>query len=729
MKNLKTQIIQFLIQVLVLILVWIAKVIFGLSKITKSGSGTSLPGFLVEKYFPWILTNLSQDFVQIILITGTNGKTTTRAILVHIFEENGEIVCTNRGGANIMRGIAASLLLNKNWKAQSKAKIAILEIEEATLPILTRFVLPNFLILTNIFRDQLDAYGEIDQTLSYFNNSIGQIIKNSQKISDFRKNLDQNLKLSENQGLSEGEISKIPKQEKIKSDNSQNYIDRNSFENKVKIDQNNSKLVKNLQKLIKIIPFFNSKKSTPNFNSQKNQKDNEIKTKISDLEDPDLKNLENSSSGFKKKQFQGFFGRQFPKENIYEDDFDNSKENFEESFNNSDPEKKLILKNSVALESLLLNKKNNSTFDLSENLKISKNNQNLTHNSLILAKSSNDNLNIEKQKNLSKNPVKIINSVVNLSNIEKITKITLNDKQKKSEKKILKNLFLPQIIVNKDDVKLLTCLQNCTLPIIGFELATDAGNLPKFEEVEKIFKPVFETIITAKSLVARGGLSHFELNFDQKNEIKNETVKKITIETQLPGFFNLYNILAIIPVVYPIFGNKIVDSIASFGPVFGRGEIIKIKNNQIKIFLVKNPAGFEQVLELIHAENLENKNNSTKIKSQNETNLAFLINDKIADGRDLSWLWDVDFENFLTNTKVDQILTGGIRGPDMLLRLEMSNWLVKIEDNKNNSEELIETILNSQKDWIICATYTAMLEIRTKLGKHTKLKEIDSSGY
>jgi len=106
-----------------------------------------------------------------------------------------------------------------------------------------------------------------------------------------------------------------------------------------------------------------------------------------------------------------------------------------------------------------------------------------------------------------------------------------------------------------------------------------------------------------------------------------------------------------------------------------------------------------------------------------------LINDKIADGRDLSWLWDVDFENFLTNTKVDQILTGGIRGPDMLLRLEMSNWLVKIEDNKNNSEELIETILNSQKDWIICATYTAMLEIRTKLGKHTKLKEIDSSGY
>ena len=105
-----------------------------------------------------------------------------------------------------------------------------------------------------------------------------------------------------------------------------------------------------------------------------------------------------------------------------------------------------------------------------------------------------------------------------------------------------------------------------------------------------------------------------------------------------------------------------------------------------------------------------------------------MINDKIADGRDLSWLWDVDFENFLLNTHVDRIITGGLRGPDILLRLEMADWKADINDNKNMNE-IVEEIIDSPDDWVVCATYTAMLDFRAKIGKYTKLKKIDSMGY
>ncbi|NJS40789.1 hypothetical protein HC766_00060 [Candidatus Gracilibacteria bacterium] len=108
------------------------------------------------------------------MISGTNGKTTTRSILTKIYQEESKKVLTNIGGANIMRGIATSLLLDLNWIAKPTSNIAILEVEEATLPKITKYIKPNKIIFTNIFRDQLDAYGEIDQTLEYFHQTLDQ---------------------------------------------------------------------------------------------------------------------------------------------------------------------------------------------------------------------------------------------------------------------------------------------------------------------------------------------------------------------------------------------------------------------------------------------------------------------------------------------------------------------------------------------------------------------------
>ena len=156
----------------VLVFIIQAKLLRLFLSLLKKGNATSLPGILIELYFPWLINILTKNYKQIIVISGTNGKTTTRSILVKIFGEAGFKVCTNLGGANIYRGIATSLLFDHNWLGNPKSDILILEIEEATLPKISRFVKVDKLILTNLFRDQLDLYGEIDVTLNYFKKSL-----------------------------------------------------------------------------------------------------------------------------------------------------------------------------------------------------------------------------------------------------------------------------------------------------------------------------------------------------------------------------------------------------------------------------------------------------------------------------------------------------------------------------------------------------------------------------
>ncbi len=158
--------------VLILIFILQAKIIKFVLKILKKGNATSLPGLLVELYFPNLISGLSTGYEQVILITGTNGKTTTRSILANIYKQAGHKVCTNLGGANIYRGITTALLLDKTWTGKTKSDILILEIEEATLPKMSPYLKADKLILTNLFRDQLDLYGEIDKTLQYFQQSL-----------------------------------------------------------------------------------------------------------------------------------------------------------------------------------------------------------------------------------------------------------------------------------------------------------------------------------------------------------------------------------------------------------------------------------------------------------------------------------------------------------------------------------------------------------------------------
>jgi UDP-N-acetylmuramyl tripeptide synthase len=171
--------------------------------------------------------------------------------------------------------------------------------------------------------------------------------------------------------------------------------------------------------------------------------------------------------------------------------------------------------------------------------------------------------------------------------------------------------------------------------------------------------------------------------------------KKYTTPLKVKGIYNAYNAagaLAIVKSVLPDSDNdKIIDALANIESAFGRGEVFKIGDTEVELLLVKNPSAFQLSL-------------ASFVDKDHDYMIA--INDAIADGRDVSWLWNVDFHS-LQNVKV----TSGTRATDMTLRLKYDDIKTDatIEDLK---QALTKFTSSSKKPKRIFATYTAMLEIR-----------------
>lgn len=134
--------------------------------------GSSFPGQLALKIDPNVLTNLTDDY-EVIVVSGTNGKTLTTALIVNILKAAFGEVITNPSGANLAQGIVATFLQAKLPNNQ-KRKFAVLEIDEATLPKVTQYFKPDLFVFTNIFRDQLDRYGEIYTTYQLLQTAANQ---------------------------------------------------------------------------------------------------------------------------------------------------------------------------------------------------------------------------------------------------------------------------------------------------------------------------------------------------------------------------------------------------------------------------------------------------------------------------------------------------------------------------------------------------------------------------
>lgn len=127
------------------------------------GAASVLPGEIARRLQPEVLSLLFEQVRQgVILIVGTNGKTTTALLLRTILEDQGWRVAHNASGANLMNGLITTLLQNTNLNGQLDADYAILEVDENVLPLVLRSCQPQFIVGLNLFRDQLDRYGEVD---------------------------------------------------------------------------------------------------------------------------------------------------------------------------------------------------------------------------------------------------------------------------------------------------------------------------------------------------------------------------------------------------------------------------------------------------------------------------------------------------------------------------------------------------------------------------------------
>ena len=126
--------------------------------------GTNLPGKLALRVCPTLPALLSRG-VRIIAVSGTNGKTTTCRMITAGLEAAGVPYFANRSGANLRAGVTAELAANIR-RGQPKQRVAVLECDEAALRSLAGALQPELLVFTNVFRDQLDRYGEVTHTLS-----------------------------------------------------------------------------------------------------------------------------------------------------------------------------------------------------------------------------------------------------------------------------------------------------------------------------------------------------------------------------------------------------------------------------------------------------------------------------------------------------------------------------------------------------------------------------------
>jgi UDP-N-acetylmuramyl tripeptide synthase len=127
------------------------------------GGGTAAPGLVAERIDPDLLGKIARRLPQgTIVVAGTNGKTTVSRMLADILAAHGLRVAHNRSGSNLVRGVASALAGQANVLGAPRAEIGVIECDEAAFPEIARQLEPRVVLLNNLFRDQLDRYGELD---------------------------------------------------------------------------------------------------------------------------------------------------------------------------------------------------------------------------------------------------------------------------------------------------------------------------------------------------------------------------------------------------------------------------------------------------------------------------------------------------------------------------------------------------------------------------------------
>ncbi len=181
------------------------------------------------------------------------------------------------------------------------------------------------------------------------------------------------------------------------------------------------------------------------------------------------------------------------------------------------------------------------------------------------------------------------------------------------------------------------------------------------------------------------------------------------VSIPLTGLYNVYNALAAVAAcrVFGLPESAIRTGLGAVAPAFGRQEVVEIDGRRLRLFLTKNPAGANQVLLLLR----EIARGAPPLK------LALLLNDRFADGQDVSWIWDVDYE--LLQSSVGRWWAGGERAEDLAVRLKYGRFEPPsvVEHDPIRFLDAILAESAPGDDIFVVPTYTAMLDFRAELAR------------
>ena len=184
--------------------------------------------------------------------------------------------------------------------------------------------------------------------------------------------------------------------------------------------------------------------------------------------------------------------------------------------------------------------------------------------------------------------------------------------------------------------------------------------------------------------------------------------EKRIVNVNLPAMYNIYNAVGAVTVAVEmgLDADTAVKALADFQCGFGRMEQFKLGKAGTRMMLVKNPAGCNQVIEFL--ENIKEK-----------FILVVCLNDRGADGTDVSWIWDADFEGLTSlGGYLDRVIVSGDRAGDMRVRIKYAGIPDEHISMQRNYEELVKWIEQQDMPVFIMPTYTAMLELRQVVIKH-----------
>jgi UDP-N-acetylmuramyl tripeptide synthase len=193
---------------------------------------------------------------------------------------------------------------------------------------------------------------------------------------------------------------------------------------------------------------------------------------------------------------------------------------------------------------------------------------------------------------------------------------------------------------------------------------------------------------------------------------------EIELNLPLPGLYNVYNALAAVAagLQLGVAPERIAAALGEMRAAFGRVETIEVSGTPVSILLIKNPAGANEVLRTLMLESSERGGEAEGI------DLWIALNDRIADGRDVSWIWDADFE--LLADGVRRVVCSGTRAPEMALRLKYAGWPEQAIEVVPGIEASLDAAVEGSRGRLFALpTYTALIELRKLLADRGLAKE------